>query len=159
MNEQDEFYPHEFEATIEHHHVGTYIYTVVFLDSTLHDRLPLEEHPRLRVSGEVRDIPFEGAWQPVRGRWFLMLSKQLMRDGEFEIGDRVAVRFQIEDQSSVDVPEELLRAIRTKKSYMAAWMKLTPGKQRGFAYRVASAKMRATRSKRVAEVLALLEKM
>jgi hypothetical protein len=71
------YYSHAFEGRIEHHDVGTYRYTVVFLPRELALSLPLEEHPRLRVSGEVAEVPFSGAWQPVRGRWYLMLSKPL----------------------------------------------------------------------------------
>ncbi|MEL6797536.1 MAG: hypothetical protein AAFO89_12030, partial [Planctomycetota bacterium] len=82
------YYPFEFEAEVVHHALGTYRYTVVFLHDRLIEHLPLAEHPRLRMSGELRDIPFEGAWQPVRGRWYVMLSKAVLRQGPFEVGDR-----------------------------------------------------------------------
>lgn len=147
--EPDDYFPFEFESEIVHHNVGTYRYTVVFLDQRLHDHLPLKEHPRLRISGELRDIPFDGAWQPVRGRWYLMLAKDQMRDGEFEIGDVVTVRFRVEDQDSVDVPRELERMLATNADLTEAWKALAPGKQRGLAYQVSSAKTEATRSKRL----------
>lgn len=148
----DDYYPFEFETEIVHHNVGTYRYTVVFLDDRLHEHLPLKEHPRLRASGEIGDIPFDGAWQPVRGRWYLMLAKQLLRDGELEVGDTVPVRFRVEDQNSVDVPKELERMLASDSRLRRVWDALTPGKQRGLAYRVASAKTAPTRTRRLHEV-------
>ncbi len=62
-------YPHAFEGRIVHHDVGTYRYTVVFLPTEIAAALPLAEHPRLRFTGEIGDVPLSGAWQPVRGRW------------------------------------------------------------------------------------------
>ncbi|MEM1165938.1 MAG: YdeI/OmpD-associated family protein [Planctomycetota bacterium] len=149
----DEYHPFEFETEIVHHNLGTYRYTVVFLDPELHEHLPLKKYPRLRASGEVRDIPFDGAWQPVRGRWYLMLSKQLMRGGEFEVGDVVTVRFRVEDPDSIDMPPELVRALQSSKPLQSAWDALTPGKRRGLAYGIANAKTQPTRSKRLRAVL------
>ena len=106
-NGESLYYPNAFEAAIVHHNVGSYRYTVVFLDDSLVPQLPLDRYPRLRVSGEVGEVPFEGAFQPVRGRWYVMLNKQLMSDGGFAIGDIVEVRFRVEDQEAVDVPAEL----------------------------------------------------
>ncbi len=63
------WFPHGFAGPVVRHDVGTYRYTVVFLPPEIAARLPLAEHPRLRISGEVSDLPFSGAWQPVRGRW------------------------------------------------------------------------------------------
>jgi hypothetical protein len=63
-------YPFSFEGEVVHHDVGTYRYTVIFLPADIAGQLPFAEHPRLRVTGEVAEIPFSGAWQPVRGRWY-----------------------------------------------------------------------------------------
>lgn len=146
------YYPYTFETEIVRHNVG-YGYTVVFLDPALHDQLPLDEHPRLRMSGEINEYPVSGAWQPSRGRWYLMLNKKLLRDGGFQIGDEVEVRFRVEDQDAVDVPEALRQALAASETATAAWNELTPGKQRGLAYQVASARTEPTRRRRVAAVL------
>ncbi|MEM8994887.1 MAG: YdeI/OmpD-associated family protein [Acidobacteriota bacterium] len=154
--DHEDYYPFQFEADIEYHHLGSYRYTVVFLDERLHGCLPLAEHPRLRTSGELRDIPFDGAWQPVRGRWYLMLSKPQMRAGAFEVGDRVQVRFRIEDQDAVEVPAELRLMLEGRPRLERVWGGLTAGKRRGLAHRVASAKTAPTRERRLAEVAATL---
>jgi hypothetical protein len=70
-------FPYQFEAMVEPHDLGTYRYTVVFLSDELIAELPFAQHPWLRISGEINDHPMAGAWQPSRGRWYLMLSKPL----------------------------------------------------------------------------------
>ena len=159
MTDEDEqnteglYYPHAFEAAIVHHNVGTYRYTVVFLDDALVPRLPLDRYPRLRVSGEIGEVPFEGAFQPVRGRWYVMLNKQLMSDGDCSVNDVVEVRFRVEDQDAVDVPTELLQRIAGDSALQNAWQALSPGKQRGIAYHLRSAKTPATKARRLEECL------
>ncbi|MEM6869113.1 MAG: YdeI/OmpD-associated family protein, partial [Cyanobacteria bacterium P01_C01_bin.121] len=63
------------------------------------------------------------------------------------------VRFRIADQDAVDVPEALQHALEQDEYAKAVWEKLTPGKRRGFAYRVSSAKTKQTQTRRALEVL------
>ncbi len=149
-------YPHTFEGRVVLHNLGTYTYTVIFLPPELCGDLPLDEHPRLRVEGEVGEQPFEGAWQPVRGRWYIMLSKQLLRDAELSVGDEVGVRFAVVDQSAVEVPLALRLALEADERAASAWEGLSAGKRRGLVHRVLSAKTATTRGRRVAEVLETL---
>jgi hypothetical protein len=151
------FYPHEFEGVVERHVVGTLRYTVVFLPAEIAASLPFDGSPRLRASGEVNDVPFSAAWQPVRGRWYMMLSKGLLRDAELSVGARAAVRFRVEDPDSVDVPEALADALAANAAAATAWAGLTAGKRRGFAHLVNAAKTAPTQQKRLAEVLLALE--
>ena len=152
------FYPHAFEAPIEYHSVGsdTYAYTVVFVPEELADALPLEAHPRLRISGEVSDTPIEAALTPVRGRWYILLSKRVLKTIDARIGDLVEVRFKIADQDAVDVPLALQRALAAHPTEAALWEAATPGKQRGLAYRVTTAKTDPTREKHIREVFGIL---
>ncbi|WP_376090257.1 YdeI/OmpD-associated family protein [Roseomonas sp. CCTCC AB2023176] len=149
-------YPHRFEAPVVLHDVGTYRYTVVFLPPDLAATLDFPPGNRLRASGEVADIPFGGAWQPVRGRWFLMLSKDLIRTAEIKPGDVVEVRFRVEPPDTVETPEALDRALEADHKAKAAWNAMTPGARRGLAHRVASAKTPATVARRLDEALAVL---
>jgi hypothetical protein len=110
----------------------------------------------MRISGEVGDVPFAGAWQPVKGRWYLMLSKPLLKAGGFKVGDLVEVRFRVEAQDTVAVPDALRRALERDRTRLKRWEALSPGKRRGLAHRVASARTLATEQKRVAEVLEAL---
>lgn len=149
-------YPHSFGGRVVLHDLGSYTYTVIFLPPELHSDLPLNEHPRLRVEGEVGEQPFEGAWQPVRGRWYVMLSRQLLRDAGLAVGDEVEVRFAVVDQNAVEVLPALRLALEADERAASAWEGLSVGKRRALAHRVLSAKTAATRGRRVAEVLETL---
>ncbi|MEL7352054.1 MAG: YdeI/OmpD-associated family protein [Cyanobacteria bacterium P01_A01_bin.116] len=149
-------FPFVFDSPLVQHDVGTYAYTVVFLPAEMTEELPFQDYPRLRIRGEVGGAPFSGAFQPVRGRWYLLLSKQFRRKAKLEVGDWVSVRFQIEDQNAVDVPDELRLALAENKYAMDTWETLSAGKRRGLAYRVATAKTAPTRQRRVASVIEML---
>ena len=152
------FFPYEFEAPVEYHDVGSdkYAYTVIFVPEDVARELPLKEHPRLRISGEVSDYPLEASLTPVRGRWYILLSKRVLSAIDASVGDLVEVRFQVADQDAVEVPEYLSDALEKHPTERALWNAATPGKKRGLAYRVASAKTDATRQKRVDEVFGIL---
>lgn len=132
---------------------GELFYTVLFLPNDLLGDLPLKEYPRLRVDGEMFDIPFEGALQPAKGRWYLLISRAFMKEHGLGLGDWVEVRFNIGDQDHVDVPEELQRAIEANSKAAKLWKSLTPGKKRGYATQVASAKQATTRETRALKMI------
>lgn len=151
------YFDHSFEAPIvEHWFEDKFAYTVVWLPPEVAEVLPFKEYPRLRVEGEVAEQSFEGACMPVRGRWYLMVSKKAMKAAGVSLGDEVEVRFRIADQDAVDVPVDLTRALEADAAALARWDALTPGKKRGLAFRVAQAKRPETRAKRIAEVLEAL---
>lgn len=142
-------YPFSFEGPIVVHEVGRYRYTVLFLDPELVPELPFGSDRRLRVSGEVAEQPFEGALQPVRGRWYVMLSKDLMRDGGLQLGDVVEMRFRVDDPTQVEVPPALAGLLAADGALREAWEGLPPGRQRGVVHHVLSAKTAPTRDKRL----------
>lgn len=133
-----------------------YRYTVVFVPQDILEQLPLKEHPRLRISGEINDHPVEAALNPTSGQWYILLSGKLRKKLDIYLGDRVTVRFNIADQDFVDMPELLQIALSRSKPMKKLWDSQTPGKQRGLAYRVLSAKTEATQKKRIVEVFEML---
>lgn len=151
------FFTHVFDAEIARHPIGKGArivhYTVVYLPPAMASELPFDAHPRLRVVGEIADVPVEGAWQPAGdGRRYLMVPKTVFESAGVAVGDRVEVRFKIADQDAVDVPDALNRLLISDKDLAAKWSALTPGAQRAFSYRVSSAKTEPTIAKRVSEV-------
>ena len=151
------FFTHSFEAEIERHPIGRgkriLHYRVVYLPAEIEHALPFEAHPRLRVTGEIAEVPIKGAWQPAGdGRRYLMVPKQVFTVAGVTVGDRVAVRFKVDDQDAVDLPDALYRALKADKGLSNQWDLLTPGAKRAFAYRVGSAKTDNTIAKRVEEV-------
>ncbi|MEM6451228.1 MAG: hypothetical protein AAF703_13035 [Cyanobacteria bacterium P01_D01_bin.105] len=61
-------YPYVFDAPIVPHSFGKYNYNVVFLPAEMHEQLPFETYPNLRIRGEVGHMPFSGAFRPTGGR-------------------------------------------------------------------------------------------
>lgn len=149
-------FPHTFDSPIVQHSVGPYTYAVVFLPEEMNEELPFGQFPRLRIRGQIGPLPFSGAFQPVRGRWYLLLSKKKMKAGGFVIGDWVHVAFRIDDQEAVEVPDRLRLALEDNHLARATWEKLSAGKRRGLAYRVSSAKTAPTQKRRVAAVIEML---
>ncbi|MEM1098410.1 MAG: YdeI/OmpD-associated family protein [Planctomycetota bacterium] len=164
----DAYYPHVFEGEVAEYDVGSsrYVYTVVWLPEAMQADLPLTEYPRLRVSGEMNETEFTSALMPVPGqtvpgtqgkrRWYLPLSKKQLRAMEARLGSVLRVRFRVADQDAVEVPTVLAAALKNNAKMRKLWEGLTPGKQRGLAYRVASAKRAETQTKRVTEVFEIL---
>lgn len=150
------YFTHRFDATVSLHPVGSYNYTVVYLDPELHASLPLKETPRLRIEADISGVPVKGAWQPSGGRWYLMLPKTPIKKAGISIGTVVEVAFKVLPQDDVDVPPELSAALQAKPKARQAWSALSAGKQRGLAYMVASAKRAETRQARVEQVTAVL---
>ncbi|MFC0634365.1 YdeI/OmpD-associated family protein [Brevundimonas balnearis] len=151
-----DFYPHAFTGRIERHALGTMVYTVVFLPDDLAAELPFDEHPRLRMSGEINDAPVTGAWQPVRRRWYLMLNKTTLRAIDAGVGDEVEVRFRIEPQEAVDAPDDLLEAIARDPAAATTWSRMTAGQRRGSSHMLSSAQRAETRRSRILTVVAAL---
>jgi hypothetical protein len=146
----------EFTGRVARHAVGTWSYTVVYLPKEVATALPLKEYPRLRVRGEMDEYAFARAWQPTGETWFLMIPKEVLQRGGYGLGDWINVRFNIDDQEAVDVPEALAAALEEDAEFRAAWEGLTAGKRRSVVVRVEGAKTRATVAKRVAEVRELV---
>ena len=149
-----------FEGKVDHFDFGKIKYHVLYAPAKLRDRLNLQQHHRLRIDGVVAGIDFHGAFQPAGNkRYYLILSKRFLRSSGLAFGDRVAASFNIADQSAVDVPHEMQNAIDADPIAKKIWHDLTPGKKRGFAYRVKSAKRIETRENRIEEIIEMLCRM
>lgn len=153
-------FTHEFEAPLEVHGVGksrVIWYQVLFMPEQLAKQLPLREHPRLRVRGEIVDIPVAGAWMPSGdGRHYFIVSPAVRKGTGARLGDMLDMRFVIDDQDRVDVPAALEQALAANPELQTVWLQLSPGKRRGLAHQVAQAKSIATVQRRIQELLDVL---
>jgi hypothetical protein len=147
------YFPFEFEAPVARLGVGKTRkawYTVLFLPPNLEHQLPFTEHPRLRVDGEIADVPVSGAWMPTGdGRRYFIVAARLRKAAALRLGQRVEMRFRIADQDAVEVPPELTRALAAHPKAQAVWESLTPGKRRGLSHPILAAKSAPTRERRV----------
>jgi hypothetical protein len=158
------YYRYAFTGPLVIHRLGRYRYRAVFLPPALAAELPFDRHPRLRMTGEVADVPVEAAWQPAgaaaAGGYYLMVSAAVCRAAGLALGDAVEVRFNVADPAAVTVPDELAQALagtgRAARAARAAWDALPPGKRRGLAAQVAAARTAPTRERRAARIAAAL---
>ena len=152
-----EIYPYEFEAPIERFGVGlkrVIWYNVLMLPDDLRSELPFAQYPRLRVEGEIADVPIANAFMPTGdGRHYVIVAAAVLKHADVGIDDIVEMRFKIADQDHVDVPEALLDALDRDDKTKSAWDCITPGKRRMLAQHVFSAKTDKTRSQRVHEAI------
>lgn len=151
------YFTHDFTGRIALHGVGktrVITYKVLFMPLYFESPLPFKTYPRLRVEGEIADVPVRGAWMPVGdGRRYFIVSPAIKASTGFDVGDEVEMRFRIDDQNYVDVPEALQRAIDCSPDALARWGQMTAGKKRMFTNHVASAKSMPTEQRRVSEAL------
>ena len=151
------YFTHAFTAEISQHGVGksrVITYKVLFLPQHFETALPFKIYPRLRVEGEIAEVPVRGAWIPVGdGRRYFIVSPKIKANTGLDVGDEVEMRFRIDDQDHVDVPRALETAIRADPRASDHWNDLTAGKKRMFASHVASAKTAPTEQRRVAEAM------
>jgi hypothetical protein len=151
------YFDHAFEAQLARHGVGkirVIWYSVLFLPLDVARTLPLAKYPRLRIVGEIADMPVEGAWMPTGdGRHYFIVAPAIRKSSRARFGTTLEMRFRVDDQNRVDVPDELIATLDRSKSLKKAWSLLTAGQQRGHCHSVRSAKTPATTMKRVAQVI------
>ncbi|MEM7242864.1 MAG: YdeI/OmpD-associated family protein [Pseudomonadota bacterium] len=153
-----DFFPYRFEAEITAHNVGSdkYDYTVIWVPDEIVKCLPFDQSPRLRIIAEIDTAPLKAALMPVRGSYYILLSKKLLKTLKKLRGDTVLAAFRLDDPNAVDVPAYLETALSYDPDMKVLWDQQTPGKQRALAHMVATAKTDATREKRVSHVFWVL---
>ena len=151
------YFTHEFVGKIDQHGVGkarVITYKVLFMPARFEAVLPFKTYPRLRVEGEIADVPVRGAWMPVGdGKRYFIVSPQIKANTGLDVGDKVEMRFRIDDQDYVDVPAALNTALKSDDAVYARWDKLTAGNKRMFTNHVFSAKTPPTEQRRVDEAM------
>jgi uncharacterized protein YdeI (YjbR/CyaY-like superfamily) len=91
------------------------------------------------------------------GRRYFIVSPAIKASTGFDVGDEVEMRFRIDDQDHVDMPDALQRALDRSPDALARWVEMTAGRRRMFTNHVASAKSPPTEQKRIAEALLAIE--
>ena len=148
-----DYYDHDFEGPVERFGVGKtrkVWYSVLFVPDALHRILPFSTYLRLRVEGEINDVPVALAFIPSGdGRHYGIVSPKVLKASGHSLGETARMRFRIDDQDRVDVPDDLQAALDARPDICALWDDLTPGKRRGSSYHVDTAKRLETRRKRI----------
>lgn len=141
-----------FDGRIEPMEWGKNTYTVLRLPPKVSDAL--QSDGARRVEGEINDHPVNLALTkaPVIDGLFLYAGKTLLDEIGIAPGDPVEVRLRKADPTSVDVPRDVVLALRSA-GMSDAWEAQTPGKQRGLLQPVRAAKRAETRAKRIEKLI------
>ncbi|MEN9896104.1 MAG: hypothetical protein RIR97_1956 [Pseudomonadota bacterium] len=147
------FLTHYFEGIISRFGVGKerkVWYRVLFLPVDVEAKLPFDQYPRLRVRGEIAEVPFSGAFMPTGDkRRYIIVSPTVCKNAHVDVGSLVEIRFCVDDQDRVDVPDILAQALARDTDLAAKWDALTPGRRRGLTQPIHAARSSAAQEKQL----------
>ncbi|MEO0783318.1 MAG: YdeI/OmpD-associated family protein, partial [Pseudomonadota bacterium] len=131
------------------------VYTVLPLPDDVYADLQVQGAKRVDV--ELNDCPFNMSLTkaPVIDQVFVYTGKRVLAEAGIDPGEPIDVRMRKADPNVVDVPNDVMLAIR-QAGVTKAWTELTPGKQRGMLHTIQSAKREETRRSRVEKLVAEL---
>lgn len=156
-----------FKARVDIYDFTKYVYTCVYFPKAVLARLPLDEHPRLRINATIDGCACKGALMPDRAGsrqtrhllasghikgdrvWYFQVPKTILKDVGKQIGDTVEVRFEIADQDEVDVHPAVAAMLARDGERRRQWEALTAGKKRSLMHPISNARTGVTLEKRL----------
>lgn len=97
--------------------------------------------------------PFQVSLFPVGGgQHYMRIKAKVRQETHTKTGDRVRVRFTVLDRATVEIPEDLMSALKAE-GVTEAFKSLPPGKQNFIIRRIGDAVKPVTREKRVQEAV------
>ena len=111
------------------------------------------------VSARVNDsAPFQVSLFPVGGgQHYIRIKAQVRKETKTKTGDRIRLTICVLDRDRVDIPDDLLLALRAEHAAQA-FQAMPPGKQNFIIRRIQEAAKPETRGRRIQEaVLAALQ--
>jgi hypothetical protein len=86
------------------------------------------------------------------GQHYIRIKAKVRKETSTKVGDRIRVQITVLDRAQVDIPEDLMRALRAEEAE-ASFKSLSPGKQNFIIRRIHDVVKPETREKRVQEAL------
>ena len=86
------------------------------------------------------------------GQHYIRIKAKIRKETGTKVGDRIRVRITVLDRAQVDIPEDLMKALRAAKAEKS-FKSLSPGKQSFIIRRINEAAKPDTRNKRVQEAV------
>jgi Bacteriocin-protection, YdeI or OmpD-Associated len=140
-----------FDAAVAEMPWGRAVYTILPLPDGVVSALG----PARRVEGEIAEHPVNLAITraPVWPGAFLWAGRSLLDRTGIDVGQVVEVRLRAAPDDQVDLAPDTAAALAAGGA-LAAWSRLTAGKQRALLYQIDNARTPATRAKRIAALVA-----
>ncbi|MEJ8559975.1 YdeI/OmpD-associated family protein [Yoonia sp. GPGPB17] len=152
-----DFYPFIFETTLTQELNGKRLMSPgIVLDKALTKELPFDRYPKLRVDGEINGFAHQGAFVPIYGGHYMMVSKRLRKAIGIELGDLIAIHFKIADQNAVPIPAILQEAFEDAPDARDLWDDLPVGKRRSWCVQIDKAKAHQTKQNQISKLFDLL---
>jgi hypothetical protein len=106
------------------------------------------------VMAQVNDsAAFQVSLFPVGGgQHYIRVKAKVRKVSGTKVGDRIKVEITVLDRELVDIPEDLMKALRAEK-VEGSFKSLSPGKQNFIVRRINDAAKPQTRKKRIQEAL------
>ena len=109
--------------------------------------------PVLVMAQVNRSEPFQVSLFPAGGgQHYIRIKAKVRHETSTKIGDRIRVRFTVLDRADVEIPEDLISALKAE-GMTEAFKSLPPGKQNFIIRRIDDAVKPETRKKRVQEAV------
>jgi hypothetical protein len=113
---------------------------------------------RVPVRGSINGFPFRSSLMPMGGSHMMPVNRTLREGAGVKPGDIVAVVMERDDQvRTVDAPVVLKKALGKNKAAKGHWERLAFTHQKEMAVWIEGAKQEATRVRRLAKVMQVLE--
>ena len=99
--------------------------------------------------GDLHSLPGTGD-----GRWFVMVSKEKLKQAQTALGGWVHVDFRVDDSKyGMAVPPDLQEMLDDDPEFLQRFDAMLPGKRRNAIHQIASAKTDATIAKRILKLM------
>jgi hypothetical protein len=113
---------------------------------------------RVPVRGTINGFPFRSSLMPCGDRRMMPVNKALCQGAGVTPGDTVEVVMERdEEESTVEAPPALKKALAKNKAAKANWEKLAFTHKKEMAVSIEGAKQETTRERRLAKVMQVLE--
>ena len=97
--------------------------------------------------------PFQVSLFPVGGgQHYIRIKAKVRQETNTKTGDRIHVRFTVLDRAAVEIPDDLMSALKAEQM-TEAFKSIPPGKQNFIIRRIDDAAKPGTREKRIQEAM------
>ena len=113
--------------------------------------------PRYHVTGTINGIAVRGTLGALGQDYFLRLGAAWMRDSGIELGSDVTVQLSLEGPAEGNIASDITKALSGNKKAETFFEGLPTFYRKNFIRWIESAKREETRTKRINEMMKLLE--
>lgn len=109
---------------------------------------------RVPVCGTLNGFPYRSSIMPMGGKHYMVVNKQLRESARAKAGDLISVVMERDEAPrTVDVPQDLARALKASRTAQAAWDKSSYTHRKEYVQAIEDAKKPETRARRIEKAI------